>query len=143
MTKILIIEARFYDDVHDMMLAGAKEVFDTNNIKYEVITLKGALEIPAVVKMAEKSDKYNYDGYLCLGCVIRGETTHYDYVCQESCRGIMDLSLQYDIAIANGILTVENKEQAVARANIKQKNKGGFCANVVLDMIKIKNKFTG
>ena len=142
MTKVLIVEARFYDDVHDMILSGAKEVFDKNNVEYEVVTVKGALEIPAVVKMAEKSKTHNYDGYLCLGCVIRGETTHYDYVCQESCRGIMDLSLK-GIAIANGVITVENKEQAVIRANPEQKNKGGVCANVVLDMIKIKNKFIG
>ena len=141
MSRILIIEARFYDDVHDMMLAGAKAEFDKNNIEYDIITTKGALEIPAIVKMAHQSSKYKYDGYLCLGCVIRGETTHYDYVCQESCRGIMDLSLDYNLAIANGILTVENKEQAIARADINQKNKGGFCAKVVLDMIELKEKF--
>ncbi|MGB1361086.1 MAG: 6,7-dimethyl-8-ribityllumazine synthase [Alphaproteobacteria bacterium] len=143
MTKVLIIEARFYDDIHDMMLEGAKATFDKHNVEYDIITIRGALEIPAVVKMAHQSKKYNYDGYLCLGCVIRGETTHYDYVCQESCRGIMDLSLEHDIAIANGILTVENKDQAIARADIKQKNKGGFCADVVLDMITLKNKFKG
>ena len=143
MSKILIVEARFYDDIHDMMLAGAKDIFDKNNVEYEVLTVKGALEIPAVIKMAEKSKTHNYDGYLALGCVIRGETTHYDYVCNESCRGIMDLSLEYDIAIANGILTVENRDQAVVRADINQKNKGGFCAGVVLDMIELKNKFLG
>lgn len=141
MTKILIVEARFYDDIHDMLLNSAKAVFDKKGVLYDVITLKGALEIPAIVQMAHQSPIYNYDGYLCLGCVIRGETTHYDYVCQESCRGIMDLSLKYNLPIANGILTVENKQQAIARADANQKNKGGFCAEVVLDMIALKQKF--
>lgn len=140
MTKILIVEARFYDDIHDMLLQSAQAVFDANTVAYDVITLKGALEIPATVQMAHTSPVYNYDGYLCLGCVIRGETSHYDYVCAESCRGIMDVSLKHNIAIANGILTVENRNQAIARADAQQKNKGGFCAQVVLDMIALKQR---
>lgn len=141
MTKVLIVQARFYDQIHDMLLNSAKTVFDAQGVLYDVITLKGALEIPATVQMAHKSPTHTYDGYLCLGCVIRGETTHYDYVCAESCRGIMDVSLKYNLAIANGILTVENMQQAIARADVHQKNKGGFCANVVLDMIALKQKF--
>ncbi len=142
MTKVLIIEARFYDDIQDMLLDSAKAVFDARGVQYDVITLKGALEIPVTVQMAHKSPNYEYDGYVCLGCVIRGETTHYDYVCEHSCRGIMDVSLKHNLAIANGILTVENKAQAFARADANQKNKGGFCAEVVLNMIALRQKFS-
>ncbi len=139
--KVLIIEARFYDHIHDMLLDAAKSVFDAQGVWYDVITLRGALEIPVTVQMAHTSPHCQYDGYLCLGCVIRGETSHYDYVCEQSCRGIMDISLKHNLAIANGILTVENQSQAIARADSKQKNKGGFCAQVVLDMITLKQKF--
>ena len=142
MAKILVVEARFYDDVHDALLEGAVAVLKAHNVEYEVLTIRGALEIPAVINFAENSSGYTYDGYIALGCVIRGETSHYDYVCTESARGIMDLSVQKEIAIVNGILTVENKQQAMDRASKDRKNKGGMVALTCLQMIEIKQKFT-
>ena len=141
MTKVLIVEARFYDDIHDALLEGTTEVLIDAGVEYEVVTLNGALEIPALVNFAHKSDTHYYDGYVCLGCVIRGETTHYDYVCEETCRGIMDLSIKKKLAIANGILTVESKEQAMVRADKNRKNKGGAVARACLQMIEMKKKF--
>ena len=141
MTKVLIVEARFYDDIHDALLEGAVEALKTAEVEYDVVTLDGALEIPALVKFAHQSANCAYDGYVCLGCVIRGETTHYDYVCAESCRGIMDLSITENIAISNGILTVEDKEQAMARADKNRKNKGGAVVKACLQMIDMKKKF--
>ena len=141
MIKVLIVEARFYDEIHDALLEGAVEALTNEGVEYDVITLDGALEIPALVNFAHKSEAYQYDGYVCLGCVIRGETSHYDYVCAESCRGIMDLSIKKKLAISNGILTVENKEQAMARADKNRKNKGGAVARACLQMIEMKRKF--
>ena len=140
MKKILIIEAVFYKDISAMLLEGTTKRLDESEYEYEVITISGALEIPAVIAMAENSEKYA--GYIGLGCVIRGETSHYDYVCGESARGLSELGFRNQLAVANGIITTENKEQAIARANINQKNKGGFVANVCLEMIELKKKFS-
>ena len=103
------------------------------------VTVPGALEIPHVISMAEAA-KSGFDGYVALGCVIRGETTHYDYVCQESARAIMDLAVNQQLAIGNGIITVENENQAWARASKDKKDKGGFAANATLKMIKIRSE---
>lgn len=131
MTKILIIEARFYPEISDGLLRGAKAVLEAAGAEYDVITVSGALEIPAVIAMHAKK----YDGFVALGCVIRGETYHFDIVANESARAIMDLTLQ-GICIGNGIITTENEQQALARAG--EMDKGGFAANACLELIKIK-----
>lgn len=140
MTKILIIQADFYKDISALLLEGAiKKIIDAGH-QYDVITVPGAFEIPAVIAFAKDSKKY--DGYVALGCVIRGETTHYDYVCLESARGLNELAFKEKLAIGYGIITVENENQALTRADVKKKDKGGFAANACLEMIKIKNMFS-
>lgn len=142
MAKILVIEARFYDDYSDMLLDGAVSALQAAKADITKVTVPGALEIPHVISMAEKAGA-GYDGYVALGCVIRGETTHYDYVCGESARAIMDLAVNKQLAIGNGIITVENDAQAKARADKGQKDKGGFAANACLKMIKIRLELGG
>lgn len=137
MTRILVIEARFYDEYSDMLLEGALAALQAAKCEIVKVTVPGALEIPHVISMAEKAGA-GYDGYVALGCVIRGETTHYDYVCGESARAIMDLAVDQQLAIGNGIITVENGDQAEARANKEKKDKGGFAARACLQMIKIR-----
>ncbi len=137
--KILIIEARFYEAISDMLLEGAVEAIAATGREAEVhqITVPGALEIPHVISMAEAA-RAGYDAYVALGCVIRGETTHYDYVCQESARAIMDLAVNQQLCIGNGIITVENEEQALARADKTRKDKGGFAARAAITMVDIR-----
>ena len=137
--KILIIEARYYEGISDALMDGALAVLQKPGIEITKVTVPGALEIPHVISYAEAA-KSGFDGYVALGCVIRGETTHYDYVCQESARAIMDLAVDHRLAIGNGIITVENEDQAWARAKMDKKDKGGFAANAVLKMIKIRNE---
>jgi len=137
--RILVIEARFYDQISDALLEGAMKVLQAHKVEITKVTVPGALEVPHVISFAEKA-KAGFDGYVALGCVIRGETTHYDYVCQESARAIMDLAVDQQLAIGNGIITVENEDQAWARAKIDKKDKGGFAANAVLKMIKIRHE---
>lgn len=139
MTRVLIIEARYYAEINDMLLNGAKAALDEAGAEYEVLTVPGALEIPAALKWTQD----RYDAFVVLGCVIRGETTHYDIVCNESARGVYDLVLSYDLAVGNGILTVENDDQALARADIKRKNKGGEAARAALNMLALKRKYIG
>lgn len=134
MTKILIIEARFYDKISDFLLKGAKARLDEAEASYDVVTVPGALEIPAVIKYA----KDKYDGFVALGCVIRGETYHFEIVSNESARGIIDLSIAYDLAIGNGILTVETEAQAIQRA--RKWDKGGFAANACLELVALKER---
>jgi 6,7-dimethyl-8-ribityllumazine synthase len=134
---LLIVEARFYDDLADELLAGAKAALAPAT--FDVVTVPGALETPAAIAMALKV-KTRYDGYVALGCVIRGETTHYDTVANESARGLMDLSVAFAAPIGNGILTVENDEQAWARAKRSGEDKGGFAARAALAMIALKAK---
>jgi len=135
--KILVIEARFYDKISDALLEGALDVLQKAKVEITKVTVPGALEIPHVISMAEAANS-GFNGYVALGCVIRGETTHYDYVCQESARAIMDLAVNLQLAIGNGIITVENEDQAWARASKDKKDKGGFAANATLKMIKIR-----
>lgn len=137
--RILVIEARYYEGIADALLDGALKVLQAHKAEITKVTVPGALEVPHVISFAEAA-KSGYDGYVALGCVIRGETTHYDYVCQESARAIMDLAVNQQLAIGNGIITVENEDQAWARAKIDQKDKGGFAANAVLKMIKIRDE---
>jgi len=137
--KILVIEARYYTKISDALLEGALDVLQAAKADITKVTVSGALEIPHVISMAEAA-KSGFDGYVALGCVIRGETTHYDYVCQESARAIMDLAVNQQLAIGNGIITVENEDQAWARAKKDKKDKGGFAANAALKMIKIRSE---
>ena len=137
--KILVIEARYYTAISDALLEGALDVLQKAKAEITKVTVPGALEIPHVISMAEEA-KSGFDGYIALGCVIRGETTHYDYVCTESARAIMDLAVNQQLAIGNGIITVENEDQAWARAKKDEKDKGGFAANAALKMIKIREE---
>lgn len=130
--RFLIVEARFYTEIADAMAAGAVIVLENAGMDYDRIEVPGALEIPAAIAMAAKQG--NYDGYIALGCVIRGETYHFEVVSNESSRAIMDLSVQQHLAIGNGILTVENEDQAWERADPNRKNKGGDAARAALAM---------
>jgi 6,7-dimethyl-8-ribityllumazine synthase len=134
---LLIVEARFYDDLADALLGGAKAALAAAGASYDIVTVPGALEIPAAIAMALKGGK-TYDGYVALGCVIRGETTHYDTVASESARGLMDLSVAFAVPIGNGILTCENDEQAWARARAGEQDKGGGAARAALRMIALR-----
>lgn len=141
--KLLIVEARFYDDLADALLDGAKAALDDADASYDVVTVPGALEIPAVISFAldaeAESDK-GYDGYVALGVVIRGETHHFDIVANESARALMDLSVRESICVGNGILTTENDAQAWARAKRSEGDKGGFAARAALTMISIRKQ---
>ena len=136
--RALIIEARYYNHINDMLLQGATEELQKRGIPYDVVTVPGALEIPAALGLSLKSAKY--DAFVILGCIIRGETTHYDVVQNESARGIYDLVHRHGLALGNAILTVENEEQALARADKTRKNKGGEAAAVALTMLDLKRK---
>lgn len=136
---ILIVDARFYDDIANELQSGATAALKAAGMRYETVSVPGALEIPAAIRMAMETGKYV--GYVALGCVIRGETTHYDYVCNESARGLADLALNYMLPIGNGILTVENRAQAMARARVSEKDKGGFAARACLSMLALKRRF--
>jgi len=143
---ILIVEARFYDDLLDAMLDGAKRALQKAGATFELVSVPGALEIPAAIKFAHLAGQKGklqktFDGYVAIGCVIRGETTHYDTVCEESARGLMDLSIQQDLAIGNGIITVENEEQAWARAKPDQLDKGGGAVAACLTMVTLKKRW--
>ncbi len=143
---ILIVEARFYADISDALFDGAKEAFDKVGASYEKLPVPGALEIPGTIRLAAEASDQDllpkpYDGYLALGCVIRGETTHYETVANESARGLQDLALHWGLAIGNGILTVENDAQAWARADRTKKNKGGEAALACLRMIELQRYF--
>ena len=144
--RIMIVEARFYEDIADEMAVGAIAALEKANAEFERFPVPGAFEIPAAIKFAVQAmeideTRRRFDGYVTLGCVIRGETTHYDYVCGESARGLMDLANQYSLAIGYGILTCENREQAWARASREGGDKGAAAANACLDMLRMKSGF--
>ena len=138
MAKFLIVEARFYNQLNDMLLEGARAAFDEAGHKYETITVPGALEIPGAIAMAAESGRY--DGFVALGVVIRGETYHFEIVSNESARGVMALTMD-GIAIGNGILTVENEAQALARASRHDKDKGGEAAKAAIAMLELSARF--
>lgn len=143
---LMIVEARFYEDIADELLKGALAAVKTAGATYEKFSVPGAFEIPAAVQFAVRAQQLDparkkFDGYVALGCVIRGETTHYDYVCGESARGLQDLALRHNIAIGYGILTVENEAQAWARGRVTEGDKGGTVTRACLDMIKMKRQF--
>ena len=136
---ILIVDARFYDDIADELTRGAVAELEAADASFERVTVPGTFEIPAAIGFALEGGAY--DGFVALGCVIRGETTHYDYVCAESARGLADLALTRGAAIGYGILTVETADQAWARAHTNQKNKGASAARACLEMIALKRRF--
>ncbi|MET0588079.1 MAG: 6,7-dimethyl-8-ribityllumazine synthase [Novosphingobium sp.] len=140
MAKFLIVEARFYDHLNDMLVAGASAAIKAAGHQVEVITVPGALEIPGAISLADASGQY--DGYVAIGVVIRGETYHFEIVAGESARGIMALTMD-GVAIGNGILTVEDEAQAIVRADPKQKDKGGEAAKAALALLALKERFDG
>lgn len=143
---ILIVEARFYDDMADALLDGAKTALDEAGATYDIVTVPGALEIPAAIAMAldgADEDGTQYDGFVALGMVIRGETYHFDIVANESSRALMDLAVSESLPIGNGIMTVENEAQAWARVRRTELDKGGFAARAALTMIALKAKLGG
>ena len=137
----LIVEARFYEDLGDALADGAIAAIEEAGGTYERVEVPGALEIPAAISFAATSDR-GFDGFVALGCVIRGETSHYDTVCNESPRGTMDLTIHDHLAIGNGIITVENGDQAWARANKSDKDKGGDAARAAIAMAGLKTALT-
>ncbi|NMG41200.1 6,7-dimethyl-8-ribityllumazine synthase [Chelativorans sp. ZYF759] len=138
--KLLIVEARFYDDISDALLKGATAALKAAGATYDVVTVPGALEIPAAIAFTFDEEGSEYDGYVALGCVIRGETYHFEIVANESSRALMTLSVEEQLAIGNGILTVENEEQAWARADVERGDKGGFAARAALTMISLRDR---
>lgn len=143
--RVLVVEARFYDDVADALWTGAKNVLDGAGVSVERITVPGALEIPQAVALAVSAAERAgapYDGAIALGCVIRGETSHYDIVAGESARALMDMAIERGFPIGNGILTVDTEAQAFARASHNQRDKGGDAARAALSLIAVKRRLT-
>ena len=138
MANFLIVEARFYDHLNDMLVAGAKAALEEAGHSVEVLTVPGALEIPGAIAMAAETGRY--DGFVAIGVVIRGETYHFEIVAGESARGIMALTMD-GIAIGNGIITVENEEQALVRADPSKKDKGGEAAKAALALLDLQSRF--
>ncbi|MBC7676813.1 MAG: 6,7-dimethyl-8-ribityllumazine synthase [Rhodoferax sp.] len=138
--KLLIVVAPHYRDIADQLIAGAKATAADCGAEVEVIEVPGALEVPTAIAMAERQVKF--DGYVALGCIIRGETTHYDTVCNDSSRGLSLLGLQ-GACIGNGILTVENRGQAEVRAEVAGQNKGGGAAAAALHLIALSRRWAG
>jgi 6,7-dimethyl-8-ribityllumazine synthase len=138
MARLLIVEARFYDHLNDLLLAGARAAIEAAGHVHETVTVPGALEVPAAIALAAETGRY--DAFVALGVVIRGETYHFEIVATESARGIMALTLD-GLAIGNGILTVEDEAQALTRARPEEKDKGGDAAKAALAMLALKERF--
>ncbi len=138
MAKFLIVEARFYGHLNDMLIAGARGALEAAGHKVEIVTVPGALEVPGAISLAAESDLY--DGFVGIGVVIRGETYHFEIVAGESARGIMALTMD-GIAVGNGILTVENEAQALVRADPKRDNKGAGAAEAAMALLALQEKF--
>lgn len=137
MARFLIVEARFYDHLNDLLVKGAKAALKAAGHQADVISVPGALEVPAAIALADQTG--NYDGYVAIGVVIRGETYHFEIVAGESARGIMALTLD-GLAVGNGILTVENEAQALVRADPAQKDKGGEAAKAAIALLALKER---
>jgi len=140
LARFLIVEARFYKHLNDLLLAGARAALEAAGHQHETLTVPGALEVPGAIALAAESGRY--DGFVAIGVVIRGETYHFEVVANESARGIMALSLD-GIAIGNGILTVENEAQALTRARPDEKDKGGEAAKAAIAMLDIAGRMRG
>lgn len=140
MARFLIVEARFYDHLNDLLIEGARAAIEEAGHAHETITVPGALEIPAAIAMASETGRY--DGYVAIGVVIRGETYHFEIVANESARGLMALSLD-GLPVGNGILTVENEAQALVRARKDEKDKGGDAARAAIAMLALRDSLPG
>lgn len=138
MARFLIVEARFYDRLNDMLIDGARSALEAAGHEADLLTVPGALEIPGAIALVAESGRY--EGFVAIGVVIRGETYHFEIVAGESARGIMALTMD-GIAIGNGILTVENEQQALVRADKAQKDKGGEAAKAALALLALQEKF--
>ena len=138
MARVLIVEARFYEHLNDMLIAGARAAIEAAGHSHETVTVPGALEIPGAISLAAESGRY--DAFVAIGVVIRGETYHFEIVAGESARGLMALTLD-GLAIGNGILTTEDEKQAIVRADPKQKDKGGEAAKAALAMLDLQRRF--
>ena len=138
MATVLVVEARFYPHLNDMLLAGARAAIEAAGHKHETLTVPGALEVPGAIALAARSGRFC--AFVALGVVIRGETYHFEVVSNESARAIMELTLQ-GYAIGNGILTVENESQAIVRADPAQGDKGGGAAKAALDLFDLREKY--
>ncbi|HUC50474.1 MAG TPA: 6,7-dimethyl-8-ribityllumazine synthase [Xanthobacteraceae bacterium] len=141
--RILIVEARYYDDIADALLAGAKKALQEAGAQFDLISVPGSLEIPAAIAIAldaAQKKRRPYDGAVALGCVIRGETIHFEIVSQESARGLLDLSVARRVPVGNGIITVENESQAKARADVDDQDKGGGAARAALALVELKKR---
>ena len=140
MARFLIVEARFYAHLNDMLVAGARQALEQAGHDVEVLTVPGALEVPGAIALAAESGQY--DGFVAIGVVIRGETYHFEIVAGESARAIMALTID-GMAIGNGILTVENEDQALVRADPAQKDKGGEAAKAAMALLALQERFEG
>lgn len=141
-SKILIVDAAYYQDIADHLFSGAADALKTEGYTWERLSVPGVFEVPAAIAHAAKS-RENFAGYIALGCVIRGQTDHYDHVCRESSRACMELSVQSGLAVGFGMLTCENMEQALERADVNQRNKGREAAQACLSLVEIKSRFRG
>ena len=144
--RILIVEARYYDDLADLLLAGAVKVLEQAGAEVERITVPGSLEIPGAIAIAIEAGRRSrrpYDGVVALGCVIRGDTIHFEIVSQESARGLMALSMTHALPIGNGIITVNTQSQAFARARVEEMDKGGDAARAALALVRVKRQLAG
>jgi 6,7-dimethyl-8-ribityllumazine synthase len=139
---ILLVEAPYYTHIADQLRKGAQRALAAVGVTHEIISVPGAFEIPAAIGViARASDRF--DGFVALGCVIRGETTHYDHICAESARGLQDLAVRDGLAIGYGILTVENEAQALARASAERRDKGGEAVRACLALVDLKRRVAG
>jgi len=145
--RVLIVEARFYSDLADALLQGASDALEAFGASWEVVSVPGALEIPAAIAFADDAARnaagVAYDGFVALGTVVRGETYHFEVVSNESARGLMDLATRRNLAVGNGIITVEDGPQAWARARSSEGDKGGGAARACLDLIALKHQLAG
>jgi len=139
--RVLVVEARFYAHINDLLLTGARRILEAASAEVAHVVVPGALEIPPAIATAQAADRF--DAYVALGCVIRGETTHYELVAGESCRGLMDLGVRAGAAIGNGILTVENEQQALVRADPADQDKGGGAALAALRLLAWRRALRG
>ncbi len=139
--RILIVEARYYDDLADLLLAGAMAVLEEAGAEVERVSVPGALEIPPAVAMAAETAHRPYDGVVALGCVIRGDTIHFEIVSNELARGLMDIGITRGLPIGNGIITVNTEAQAFARARPEEMNKGGDAARAALALVRLKRQW--
>ncbi len=142
---LLIVDARYYADISDELVRGALGAIEEVRGSHMRVSVPGAFELPAAIRMAIRSmelvgGRRRYDGYVALGCVIRGETSHYDHICMEATRGLNDIAMNFSVAVGNGILTCETREQALARAATNQGNKGAQAARAAIEMVRVKRE---